>query len=486
MYTKEQLIKFWKDALDKFSNVIGNPLLFNEVYVPTKVYNCANNTLFILVPDKFTQNELFIKKDQLEEVFKQVSNSNLVLDFVLDEQTDEIDKLVTRSQSRSVKSNNSSSSNHVSDLELQNMNLADTFATSSDEISEDNNINLNGLDTQLSFASYVVGNFNKNAYSILMKVLADGSTLFNPVYIYGATGLGKTHLISSFTNEFIKKYPTRKVCYIDSSTFIKEVSNALYRGNNQIENLKDKFSNYDLFVFEDIQYLSDKSKTNEIFLNIFNNLIKEEKIILVTADRPANQLIGFEDRMISRLSSGISSKIKDPDFSSLRTIIHDNFRKESIEVTDGAIDFLTNYFNRDIRQLNGMINKIIFFTSIEKDKNIGIIDETRLSSILDLDSNKNKKALKANPNTVINAVAKIYNLKTQDIVGKSRKRNYTLARHVAMYILREVYEFQLKEIGTFLNNRDHTTVLNGVQKVKDQIVQDKDLENFINSIVKSL
>ena len=453
MNNKEQLTKFWTDTINNYYNNLNNPLLFHDIFLPTKVHDLIDNTLYILVTDDFAKNQLEMNRLSLEEVFSRMSNKSFKLAFITKEEIPLV--------------NSTNESNQQKELIKNEQKMF--------------------IESNLNFGNYVVGDFNRNAYKLITQILTTGQSLFNPIFIYSHTGLGKTHLISAFANEYIKRFDNKTLFYIDSSNFTKEILDALYKGSNDIEALKQRYSNYDVLMIDDVQYLSEKAKTNEIFFNIFNNLIRSQKIIIMTSDRAPDQLNGFEDRMISRFASGISINIKEPDKESLKSIIQNYISGKDIKLTDAAMNFILNYFNTDIRKLIGIINKLIFFISIENEPII--IDEKAIVNILDLENaniTNKKKTLVINPNSVISAVSKLYNLKLQDIIGNSRKKEHTTARHIAMYILRVEYNFSFKEIGSLMNNRDHTTVINAVEKIKEQISKDKDLKEVITTLVKSL
>lgn len=462
MTNLEQINKFWLETINSFSHKLNNPLLFKDVYATTKVETFKDNKLYVLADDDFAKMQLDMEKNRLEELFTSLSNLNVQIIFV------------TKKDLKDLKTSWESSSNSTNDRVATPKNELETHG--------------NQIEANLNLQNYVVGDFNKNSYMLLSQILNNDQSLFNPIYIYSHTGLGKTHLVSAFANEYTKRYRDKKLYYIDSANFTKEILDALAKGGSgHIEALKERYSKYDILILEDIQYLSDKSKTNEILFYIFNSMMKQHKVLILTADRSVNQLNGFDDRMLSRFASGITTKIKEPDEHSLKTIVEKYVSHKDIKLTDKAIHFLVNYFNTDIRKLIGILNKLIFFISVE-DGSI-VVDENSIMSILDIENvnlKSSKKTLMINPNSVINAVAKLYNLKVIDIVGNSRKKSHTIARHIVMYILRIEYGMSLKDIGSLMNNRDHTTVLNGVEKVKEQISKDTDLKAVITNIVKSL
>ncbi|MDE5617805.1 MAG: chromosomal replication initiator protein DnaA [Ureaplasma sp.] len=347
------------------------------------------------------------------------------------------------------------------------------------------------VDPNINFSNYVVGNFNKNAIRLAKEVLKTSTSTYNPIFIYSKTGLGKTHLLSAVANEYKIKWTNKKLRYVNAQTFLKELYIIFEEKNNnslKIEEFKNIYSEYDILLIDDIQYLANKSKTNEILFTIFNNLTNKKKIIILSSDRSPNELNGFEDRLISRFSSGITCKINEPEDDSLKLIINNTLGDKHINLTDDAISLVTNTFNKDIRELIGVLNKIAFLNSNLENKDT-LLDLKEVQEVLEIDSTVigyNKKITALRPSTIIDVVAKIYNIKSSDIIENSRKKNIATARHICMYIMREYGKFQLKDIGYAIGNRDHTTVLNGVEKIKSIILEDKEFNSLINSIIKKI
>ncbi len=347
------------------------------------------------------------------------------------------------------------------------------------------------VDPNINFTNYVVGDFNKNAIRLAKEVLEKSTSTYNPIFIYSKTGLGKTHLLSAVANEFKNKWVDKKLRYVNAQTFLKELYVIFEEKNNnslKIEEFKNIYSEYDVLLIDDIQYLANKSKTNEILFTIFNNLTNKKKVIILSSDRSPNELNGFEDRMISRFSSGITCKINEPEDDSLKLIINNTLGDKKINLTDDAINLVTNTFNKDIRELIGVLNKIAFLNSNVENKET-LLDLKEVQEVLEIDSTVigyNKKITALRPSNIIDVVAKIYNIKSTDIIENSRKKNIATARHICMYIMREYGKFQLKDIGYAIGNRDHTTVLNGVEKIKSIILEDKEFNSLINSIIKKI
>lgn len=440
-----KLNQCWEQTLNEYKSTINNDLFFSEIISPTKLVNIQANQAFVVTkPNNISLLENHL--DSLSNVLSQVVGQELMIKLV-----------------------DSNDINHH--LETQE---------------EKKDLNAY-IDPSIKYDSYVVGEFNKNAFKLASHLSDTSTSIFNPIFIYSKTGLGKTHLLIAMVNEFKNKYPSKVIHYVEAQTFIREIFNCFEEKNNTslIEALKNKYCNLDVLVIDDIQYLADKKKTNEILFTIFNHLTMNKKPIIMSSDRPPYELNGFEDRMISRFSSGITCKIDEPDDESVKVIISKSLSARNIYLTDDASLLLTDFCDKDIRKLLGLINKVIFFGSDES----GLLNKEKIQNILEVDNKiigYNKKNTFAHPSSIIETVCKIYNIKTADIVSNSRKKNITIARHVVMYIMREFAKLQLKDIGGFLGNRDHTTVLNGVEKVKSLIASDKEFSQLINSIIKKL
>lgn len=450
--TNSKLNKNWEATIEGFANIINNDFLIKDILSSTKVLNSINEKLYILSNNDFIKNYLNDNSHEITKLYNSINNDNISILVLNDQEWHNIqDKILTIAQ---------------------------------------NNKN-NYLDKSINFNNYVVGEFNKNAYTIVKEIIEKGQTDFNPIFIYSSTGLGKTHLTSALANTYKEKFPNRSICYIDATNFTKEIYHALQNSSQKIEELKELYSSYDLLIIDDVQFLADKTKTNEILFHIFNNLIKNKKILIMTADKNPDSLLGFEERMISRFSSGITIKIKNPDEDSIKNIIRETIKSTNLMMDDDSIRFIYNWFNNDIRILIGAINKIIFFSKLNPNN---IINEKTIKDILEIESQTNNIKTNTsnnsdkyvNPGVIITNVAKLYNVSVQDITGTSRKKEIVNARHLIMYILKQIFNMSYKEIGLLLGGRDHTTVMNGVEKTKELITKDKNLLDVINNIVNKI
>lgn len=446
--------KNWEATINMYAINIKNDFLIKDIFDSTKVLEIINNKLYILCNNEYIQNYINENSDEFSKVFNNISNENIT----------------------------------ISCLNLEEWNIINKTLNNS----LNNEINNNYLDKSFNFNNYVIGDFNKNAYTLIKDIIEKGKSDFNPIFIYSSTGLGKTHLTSALANSFKNKFSNKSICYIDAINFTKEIFQAIQLGSTKIEELKQRFCNYDLLIIDDVQYLADKNKTNEVLFHIFNNLIKNNKILIMTADKSPDNLHGFEERMISRFASGITTKIKIPDEESIKKIIQETLQSTNLIISDDSIKYIYECFNNDIRILIGTINKIIFFS---KTNESNIIDEKTIKDILEIEHRNNmlkstnqnsNKDKYINPGVIISNVSKLYNLSSNEIIGNSRKKEIAFARHIIMYILKLEFNMSYKEIGSLLGNRDHTTVMNGVEKIKEIILKDIELKNVIDSIIKKI
>lgn len=450
---KQNIERLWNTLKELLKLKFNNSSIYDNCILPTKVIKIVDDKIYILVPSIFAKSILSNDcKDFINEYFETHLNSKLNCIFLLQE-------------------------------EKQIMNI-DTNIASPTKHNFDHN---NGLIKDYTLDNFIVGDFNKSAYNAICAISRNLGSTYNPLFIYGSTGLGKTHLITALGNRYFKDYPSKKIKYIDSNEFTRDVFMALSKGSNNIEELKREYISYDLLLIDDIQYLAGKEKTNEIFFNIFNNLVKNNKQIVITADKNPDQLDSLEERMVSRFSSGLTLKIESPEADTLKRIISARIKQNDSNFVfqDDAIDEIVKYYNKDLRKLIGILNKITFYAIqtlnadeiITKEFILRFLGDTGITMLSDMEFN---------PSLIISTVCKWYGVKEDMVKGKSRLRNLTTVRHVCMYILRNKYNMSLVDIGSHFSNRDHTTVMNAISNVEKLINSDESLKNYINESIKKI
>jgi len=335
-----------------------------------------------------------------------------------------------------------------------------------------------------SFANFVVGPSNNQAFLAAQTVAkADGSR-FNPLFIYGNSGLGKTHLLKAIMHSMQEADPNKKVIYLTSEKFGNEVVEVIQKGYEEIEKFKDNLKTYDVLLIDDVQFLAKKEKTNEIFFTIFNEFVENNKQIAITSDKSPEELNGFDQRMITRFNSGLTVKIEIPDMETAVKIIQKELNDQhgELNMSHDAVTYLATYFATDVRKIKGVINRLLFIQmSSHEDSNFTLNDIVDIfkgvpsSSFGKLDTKKIKEV-----------VAKNYGVSVKLIDGKTRTANVIIARHVAMYLTKNILNKPLTQIGVDFGGKDHTTVMNAVHKIEKKLDTDKEFNKAILKIRASI
>ncbi len=345
--------------------------------------------------------------------------------------------------------------------------------------------NGNRFDKNFKFKNFVKGSSNEEAFLAAKEVSKSPGIKWNPLFIYGDSGLGKTHLLYSIKNELIKK--KYKAKYITSEEFGKLSIDNMSKGHHEIENFKKTLKVNNILLIDDIQLLAKRNKTNEIFFYIINHFIENNKQIVLTSDKLPEELGGFEDRLISRFAYGLSIKMKKPDYNTALEIVkmklklknnHENFSQE-------AIEFIAKNFSFDVRQLEGSINRMVFYSILnKKDKN----DFITIKDIQEAFKDKKFKITnkKITIKNIKEIVAEEYNISLKILCGKSRISNIMIARQLAMYLSRQITKLPLSTISMEFNRKDHTTVINAIKRVEQKIKIDKKFKDYVKKIQKKL
>lgn len=452
---KKDILKNWDSILNLLKENVNNDLLFNDFKNQVHVVDFHDHVIYFKVNEEL---KVIVEKNlaqTLNKLLDQYFNTHFQLVFLDPEQ-----------------------------LKTYKEEIKDAQVTSG---------KLEGVNPKYSLDDYVLGQFNRSAILLFKKIIETNDISHtNPIFLYGSTGLGKTHLVMGFANSYHKAYPHKNIIYITAEQFIKKVLENLGKreqdllwDDSPIENFKKEMGNFDVFIIDDIQYLSDKLKTNEIFFNIFNALINEDKLVIITSDASPDKLRGFHERMISRFASGITLKIDLPEPEALKNILNKFLNTAHLKLTDNAIDFAIHYYNNDIRKLLGLANNIIISSSLNGQE---IFDDQDLKMLLDLQANTpndlNKEKYKIE--NLISTVAKMFSIKVSDLTGKSRKSEIVNARHIAIYILRKHFNLPLKTIGNFFGSRNHSTIKSSYDKIEEKIQKEPDFSNTINQIIKQI
>ena len=329
------------------------------------------------------------------------------------------------------------------------------------------------LNPKYSFESFIIGSFNELAYTASQAVIEKLGMIYNPLFIYGGTGLGKTHLIQAIGNTIKNKYPDKKAHYLTSEKFSMDYINSLQ--NNKIQLFKEKYRRYDILIMDDIQFLSRKEKTQEELFHLFNALYDNNKQIIFSSDKHPSYIPELEDRLRSRFAAGMIVDIGLPEYESRLAIIKSKASQSGFFPEDAVFEYLASIIQGNIRELEGVLNSIVCQAQL-KSRNLS------LSEVKSLIKNNIKPKKNASVKDIIKSIAEFYNIEEKVIYEKTRRKEVVKPRQVAMYILREDFNISYPSIGEKLGGRDHTTVIHSCEKIKNDIKTNNSLLQEIEEL----
>ena len=343
------------------------------------------------------------------------------------------------------------------------------------------------INRKLTFDNYIVGDFNREVAQAGMIVAKNPGTMFNPLFIHSNSGLGKTHLLHAIANYIQQEEnPNAKILCINANDFVEEYLKFV-RGDKENESLKEYVCSFDVLLFDDVQFLADKVKTQEMFFNIYQRMVNDGKQIIITADKNPNELKNIEERLVTRFNQGLVISIKEPDRDSCVSILENKIESNGMDITkfdNSVLYFFADKFSKNVRELEGALNRLIFHVLNFKDSE-RITMDVAAEAVQTLVGGKNI-ATQMNEQKIINIVADYYSLTPEQLVGKSRTGQLVLARHIAMYIIRKDLDISLEKIGEMFGGRDHTTVINAISHVDKELLTDAQLKHAIEDLEKRI
>ena len=338
------------------------------------------------------------------------------------------------------------------------------------------------LNSKYTFDTFVVGSNNKFAHSAALAVAESPGVVYNPLYLYGQPGLGKTHLMHSIGHFILDQNPDKKVIYVTSEQFMNEVIESIRSGNaNAMTKLRDKYRKVDVLLIDDIQFIIGKESTQEEFFHTFNVLHETGKQIVISSDKPPKDMETLDERFRSRFVSGLSADIGAPDFETRVAILRKNAENYYGTIDNSIIQYIAENVKSNIRELEGSLNKVIAYSKIKKEDLTLELAQNALKDIISPDQNK-----EITPSYIIEVVAEHFEINADDITSKKRNSEFVLPRQITMYLCREMTDTSLVNIGKLLGGKDHSTVLHGVNKIAEEIPVNKELANKIEIIKKKI
>lgn len=345
------------------------------------------------------------------------------------------------------------------------------------------NVRDSNLNPRYTFDTFVVGGNNRFAQNAALAVAESPGEIYNPLYIYGGPGLGKTHLLHAIGNFILKQTPDKKVLYVTSEEFLNEVIESIRNTNNTtaMSKFRDKYRTVDVLMVDDIQFIIGKESTQEEFFHTFNALDQAGKQIIISSDRPPKEMETLETRIRSRFEMGLMADIGYPDYETRMAILRKKVETEHITFSDEILQYIADNIKSNIREIEGALNKLVAYSNLEKTEITMDIARKELQNIISPD-----KPREVTPQLIIEVVAEHYNLSVDDMVSKKRTSNIATPRQIAMYLCRRMTDYPLEAIGSFLGGRDHSTIIHGADKIEEKYDNDTETRSQIDTIMKKI
>ena len=401
------------------------------------------NELILLVPNDFTKGILEDRYlNLIESSINQLSLKKYKIKFVLDEK-------------------------YIEGLEEE---------SKSSNLPQKSYSNLN---PKYTFDTFVIGNSNRFAHAACVAVAESPARAYNPLFLYGGVGLGKTHLMHAIGHHIITQKKDAKVVYVSSEKFTNELINSIKDDRN--EEFRNKYRNVDILLIDDIQFIAGKERTQEEFFHTFNSLHEANKQIIISSDRPPKEIPTLEDRLRSRFEMGLITDIQAPDFETRIAILRKKAQMENIEVLNEVTTYIAKNIKSNIRELEGALTRVIAYSSLT---NRTISFDLAVEALKDIITTTKNEEITVN--RIKEKVASVFNIKMEDFNSKKRTRSIAYPRQIAMYLSRELTDLSLPKIGEEFGGRDHTTVIHAHDKIVKDIQVNEEIKSKINKIILDL
>ncbi len=451
---------------------------FNTWFVPIVPLSLHNNTLTIQVPSPFYYE--YIEENYLEILRKAIDKElgpegKLEYSVVVDKgNAQSLPKTMTVPNTKIELDIKPLENKTNPDLQKRKMQILKEYEGFFRDIQFNENY---------TFDNFVEGDCNRLARAAGLAVAKKpGVTAFNPLMLYGGVGLGKTHLVQAIANHVRFNSPEKIVVYVSSEKFVNQFIDEIK--NDKIQKLTNFYLQIDVLIIDDVQFLAGKVKTQEMFFHIFNHLHQHGKQIIMTSDRPPKELQGLEDRLLSRFKWGLTADLQQPDFETRIAIILKKLQNEGIEISYDVVEYLAHNIDSNIRELEGVIVSLLARSNLERREiDLQLARETIKHIIQKVDERRPETA-DVDIENIQKVVCQYFNVKEEEIKGKSRTQNIVKARQIAMYLCKEYTELSLKAIGYHFGGRDHSTVIHAIQTISDLIEVDSSIRQDVSALMK--
>jgi len=445
----ENIDDLWARTLDKIRQKIANES-FETWFKNTKAHHLDNDFLTVSAPNEFARHWLENRYTELiSDAIFEVTGANLNVKFISAEEEKDQEKIDKIKQKPAV-----IHTNH----ELRTNTM---------------------LNDKYTFETFVIGSGNRFAHAASLAVAEAPAKAYNPLFIYGGVGLGKTHLMHAIGHYIIENNPDANVVYLSSEKFTNEFINSIR--DNKTEQFRNKYRNVDILLVDDIQFLAGKEQTQEEFFHTFNTLHEESKQIIISSDRPPKEIPTLEDRLRSRFEWGLITDITPPDLETRIAILRKKAKAEGLDIPNEVMLYIANQIDTNIRELEGALIRVVAYSSLINEDIDAALAAEALKDII-----PNSRPKRITVDTIQELVSKKYNIKLEDFAAKKRTRSVAFPRQIAMYLSRELTDLSLPKIGEEFGGRDHTTVLHAHEKISKLITDDQLFTQEIDELIEQL
>ncbi|HNZ86657.1 MAG TPA: chromosomal replication initiator protein DnaA [bacterium] len=452
--------EIWQSVLGELELTISKAS-FTTWFKNTSIMDIEDDCVYISVPNGFTKR--WLEDRYYKNILSAVTN-------VLKE--DRIKKLIFKISHTPTKINISGNTNSVK--------LEDIQKDNSPKLTQSGTVPL-VINPKYTFENFITGKQNELAKAASMAVAKNPGKVYNPLFLYGDVGLGKTHLMQSIGNYIKQKFPKYKMLYTSSENFTNDYVKAIQSG--KIDDFKKKYRELDALLVDDIQFMRGQERTQEEFFHTFNVLYQNNKQIVISSDRPPKSLPAIEERLTSRFESGMIADIGSPDFETRIAILKSKIKEKNIqmEISEEVLSIISNSAKKNVRELEGALNRIVAIHQLNNQK------ITIESAQLTLNStNAKPKEVGLNAKSIIQAVSEYFDVDYEKIIGNSRKKELVIPRQICMYLMRVELNYSYPGIGAEMGGRDHTTAIHGYNKIEEELKTNEKLKSDINNIKQKL
>lgn len=443
----QELQIMWERVLSKLE-MMTTAVSFDLWIRPLEVLEFKDYNTLILVASSTTAKNQLLKnhKIQLQNAINEVFNDNINFEILDQNEKDEYIKTNTPAKNQKVE--------------------------------EEGNKTNSNFNEKYTFDNFVVGKSNQFVYAAAKSVAENPGQKFNPLFIYGGVGLGKTHLLHAIGNYIKSAYPDKKIMYATCEKFTNDYIESL-RANKDMANFefREKYRNLDVLMIDDIQFISNKTSTQEEFFHTFNDLYQRQKQIIIASDRPPKEIATLEERLRSRFTSGLIQDIQTPDFETRVAILRKKAQQEKYSIDDEVINFIAEKIDTNIREMEGILSKVFFFATL-----LGKKSATLEEAYEAMKENMDEIKEGLSSDMVIDTVCKYFNISKSDIVGKKKNKEIVEPRMICIYLICELLDLPLVAIGKKFGDRDHTTIMHARDKITEQIKTNNKIKVYITDI----